>query len=209
MKKLFVCLHAGINYLARFPILYDDPMIEPQHGLPIPTANTLCRAVPDNYSIFYHDEHVFKLFDTQSCYKHNLEVLEMVGYFEDLSVTDLSDSGRFQCLTYKYLQGGHYPTMYISCKMFMDVAKVLKLLHGADLVHGDIRLANIIFDSERDTGYIIDFDLTDKVGTKYPPGYNHIHERHPTAQSNLKREFVHDIYSLCYVTKDCLDIVFA
>ena len=49
----------------------------------------------------------------------------------------------------------------------------LQKLHTNDFVHSDIRIENLVFDDHGTTAWLIDFDLTGKVGTLYPPNYNH------------------------------------
>lgn len=203
MKKLFVSLHAGINYLLHHPISYTVPMIEPKLGLQFTVSESLCRTKRESYRVFHHGEHVYKLFDTQSCVKPNREVLGMVEYFEDLSSEPLSNDERFQYLKYKYIHGDCNTHTYTK-KMFLSIANTLKILHNHNLVHSDVRFSNMVFDSDK--GYLIDFDLTDKVGSLYPGGYNSIEERHKGARANKERKFEHDTFSLCAVISRLLNI---
>ena len=50
--------------------------------------------------------------------------------------------------------------------------KTLDKFHKLGYVHGDIRVANLIFCNDSMTAHIIDYDLTTKVGKKYPNDYN-------------------------------------
>ena len=204
MKKLFASLHAGVHYLVHHPVLYKNvSVIEPLQGVELDTCNSLCRTKLDSYRVFCRKEHVYKLFDTHSCVKPNVEVLRIVEYFEDLSLDILSNDGRFQCLKYKYINGG-CDIQTCTSGMFLSIAETLKILHSKDFVHSDVRLSNMVFDSDENKGYLIDFDLTDKAGTVYPHNYNEIEERHKNARKNMKREFEHDIFSLCFIIESKL-----
>lgn len=205
MKKLFVSLHAGINYLVHHPISYTDvAVIEPKMDLQFTVLESLWWRKRESYKIFHHEGYVYKLFDTHSCMKSNRKVLDMVDYFEDLSLENLSNDGRFQCLRYKFIHGDDIQKY--TREMFLSVAETLKILHSNGLVHSDVRLSNMVFDSGKNIGYLIDFDLTDKVGSLYPEGYNSIKERHGGARANKGRKFEHDTFSLCVVISRLLNI---
>jgi len=58
-------------------------------------------------------------------------------------------------------------------KQFLPMLQDLQKLHTNDFVHSDIRIENLVFDDHGTTAWLIDFDLIGKVGTLYPPNYNH------------------------------------
>ena len=205
MKKLFIALRAGIKYLLKCPISYSDSTICPRIDLSFGNKSILSRC--GNYRAFRSENFVYKLFDTESGEKPNAELLKSTGYFEDVTVTQLSSDGRFLCLTYKYIEGkvGSYNA---SPQKFAAVAKTLKVLHDKGYVHSDVRDANVVFGNEQDAGYLVDFDLADKEGTRYPDSYNSasIAERHPTAWRGNPRRYIHDIHALQKLIKKYLGL---
>eukprot|EP00039_Didymoeca_costata_P011049 m.151838 g.151838 ORF g.151838 m.151838 type:complete len:478 (-) comp15045_c1_seq3:445-1878(-) len=78
------------------------------------------------------------------------------------------------------------------------VSSVLEL-HKMGYVHGDIRQMNMLFSRNRNDAYLIDFDFSDKPGTKYPTGFR-VHGletwRHPEIEKNNALQYKHDVYSL-------------
>ena len=68
------------------------------------------------------------------------------------------------------------------------IENCLGRMHEKEIVHSDVRLANMVF-LQDGSGKLIDFDLADKVGTGYPVNYNYeFDERHPTAKSSQPRK---------------------
>ena len=91
-------------------------------------------------------------------------------------------------------------------EQFIQIGNILKLIHEKKLVHGDIRLANLIFGTynpDRSTSYIIDFDFTSAAGEQYPGTYNgSLYVRHPNAKPYEAKKFDHDWYSLFYICQE-------
>ena len=84
---------------------------------------------------------------------------------------------------------------------FKPILETLDKLHGLDYVHSDIRIENIVF-LENASAKLIDFDLADNVGTKYPIGYNNSLEcQHPEAQPDFPRQKCHDRFSIISIIK--------
>ena len=54
----------------------------------------------------------------------------------------------------------------------MAVLNQVRIMNGLDYVHGDLLPRNLVFSA--DNGYVIDFDLTRKVGGRYVSKYNHV-----------------------------------
>ena len=87
------------------------------------------------------------------------------------------------------------------CADFLPIIKALDVLHTHRYVHSDVRSDNLVF-SKHDSK-LLDFDLSDEVGTSYPYTYNHhgIPERHPTAKAGQPRSTVHDKYAIVNIMK--------
>ena len=71
-------------------------------------------------------------------------------------------------------------------------------------VHGDIRLANLIFDNDSIDGYLIDYDLSGRNGiSTYPPGYYfNLLVRHPDARAGNLMYQSHDQHSLTIISDE-------
>ena len=121
-------------------------------------------------------------------------------YLCNSSLLKLTDDARVQCLRYKYNEGSHNPTSHTQ---FETIFRDLCSLHAHDFVHGDIRSQNLVFSSNGEGAWMIDFDLAGKEGSRYPRGYNHhgIDERHQTAMACYPRKKVHDLHGLQVIIK--------
>jgi hypothetical protein len=78
------------------------------------------------------------------------------------------DEGKDVCiLVMPFLEGNHYP----SCAGdFLPIVNQIEEMHKNGHVHGDLRLANVIFNGEK--SQIIDFDWSGEVRKKcYPDGW--------------------------------------
>ena len=143
----------------------------------------------DSTRVFLSDRTVYKFYTKGDHKCHNHDIMERLGYFDNLRVTDI---GRHHfLLSYSVLLGSVAPS---TPKQISSVLKWIAVLHKNQLVHGDIRIGNIVFSGE--DGFLIDFDLTAKCGTPYPMTYNNLAERHPTAIRGNRRTYLHDYYAL-------------
>lgn len=196
MMHFFYVLYAAVNYLTHHCFEADVPYCSPIPGLEF-TGDDLLSA-SHRLRVFVHDGFVYKLYDTSSTSKPNVDILKNFEYFMSLSLHDLNGTGRFKCLKYQYLDGDHVSR---SKGGFIVIAKILLKLHRLGYVHGDIRDANVIFGNEN--AWIIDFDICDKENALYPVDYNHnnISERHSGARAQLPMKKDHDIYSLIQLIK--------
>ena len=103
---------------------------------------------------------------------------------------------------YPFVDGTHMPT---SPEQFAQVLQHLARLHSADppIVHGDIRLSNIVF-GEKDSK-LIDFDLSGVAGQmQYPLGFNvkiQDGKRHPGARKWNPLQIEHDRFSMAFIMK--------
>lgn len=191
MQRLFYVLYGAVHYLTRSPLETEFPTFSPFKNLEFNVDDLLSKN--GQYRVFCRGELVYKLYDDSSSSKPNLAVLRLFSYFESLTLKDLNHTGRFKCLMYKYLDGDHESG---NCLLFVPIAEILLKLHENGYVHGDVRLANIIFGT--DTAWIIDFDICNRVNASYPEDYNHINipERHREARANMPMKKEHDVYSL-------------
>ena len=81
---------------------------------------------------------------------------------------------------------------------WLEILLLIQKMHEIGFVHGDLLPRNVIFDSEG-RGYVIDFDLSRKVGDKYVRGYNHLDFqdfRHNGAKAGEEMTKDHDLHSL-------------
>ena len=62
-------------------------------------------------------------------------------------------------------------------KDFKGVCEMLKEMHELGYCHGDVRNNNIVFNGI--STHLIDFDLSGKVGQKYPAGYRGYSKKFP------------------------------
>jgi hypothetical protein len=112
---------------------------------------------------------------------------------------------KLQIICYDKVPGVHYPT-YIE-HILQVVCKIQKL-HSNNIVHGDIRLANIVFSESNDahiTSTIIDFDYSgvenesrysSRFNTNIPDGC-----RHETAIADAPLKKEHDIFAIQWICK--------
>ena len=198
-RKLACVLYACIHYLC------DKPVIQ---GRSITDVAVKC----EQGSVEHHDQithrvveclatakshQIHKYYDTEEydqC-NHNYELIAELDLLPNTTLQQLSSDGRFHRLSYDYINER------LLIPMFVDFARVLETLsklHDRDLVHSDVRLSNIVF--TENGGHLIDFDLVNKVNTRYSISYNYnttdISERHIEARPYMPRTKEHDRYSI-------------
>ena len=101
----------------------------------------------------------------------------------------------FKLVKYNLINGSHVPH-------FSPILKSLKKIHDLGMVHGDIRLCNLVFGEAESDSYIIDFDIASKEGTLYCVNYNRsVPERHPSIKctDTPKLSKAHDRYSIATI----------
>lgn len=199
-KALLFTLYYGLqtllvgNVTTSIPLSCNQPKRFPL--TPLKTGDK------DQISVFKEGERVTKYYDSNYKLKQpNLAIVEKYSDLEDVKLHYITLDHRIQCLSYKYVEGNHDPT---SITQFVDVLDTLNKLHDNNIVHSDVRLANIVFTAEKT--YLIDFDLAEGVGEDYPAGYAILEERHPAARALSPREKCHDRYSLWYIIHVCLNV---
>lgn len=112
--------------------------------------------------------------------------------------TTLSNDKRFYMLEYNYVRekDKHFRTL----NDYKAIMETLDKLHDNGYVHSDVRELNLLFPFHNTiTAKLIDFDLMDLIGTRYPKGYNHLEERHAEAKAGNGRKTLHDRYSLVHI----------
>ena len=152
-------------------------------------------------NVYKLNNHVYKLFDTNYSTKVNNDLVEKIlgkNYLSEMAVQQLTRKGCYCLLTYQYI----LPASGVrTLDDFKPVAVALQKLHDAKYVHSDVRMANIVFTDDGNSK-LIDFDLTDKIDTLYPKGYNDdFPERHPEANERGVRKIVHDRFSFIYLIR--------
>ncbi len=119
----------------------------------------------------------------------------------------VSADQNFRVLSYRRLPGDWRPT---HVGQLMSLSRALRCLVKAGIVHGDIRLCNIIFApiDASDPAYVshlIDFDVSRPVGSTYPVQLSsNIRDgaRHPDALlPNAIMQHAHDYHSFLYVLR--------
>jgi len=107
-------------------------------------------------------------------------------------------------LRYHFIEGS---TCKPSAKGWVQILKLVKAMHEIDYVHGDLLPQNVLFGGFGE-GYLIDFDLSRKVGSGYVSGYNYepfSSTRHRNARAGEAMEKEHDIHSLREMSKMLFD----
>jgi len=100
-------------------------------------------------------------------------------------------------LEYPFVHGSHSPNQIGD---FIPIVKLLAEMHEQKIVHGDVRLANMIFSGDK--SLLIDFDMSGKLDPEnpplYPKGYQRVDdtERHADAKQCQPILPAHDMFSL-------------
>lgn len=167
--------------------------------------NDLSKVDPNRIAVFQKGDRVLKYYDSEAIEwnfrKPNVEILKSCTKLTNVKLDDITTDHRIQCLSYDFVDGNHQPT---SVKQFVGILETLHMLHEKNIVHSDVRLANMIFHA--DNSHLIDFDLADKENTDYPRGYTKLVERLKETVQFSKRKKLHDRHSVKYVIEICLDV---
>lgn len=112
-----------------------------------------------------------------------------------------SNNDTLSVISYDFLEGCHWPS---KASHLLGVWHQLNMMHKENIVHGDIRLSNLVF-TENGEGHIIDFDLSGVSGKKsYCSNYNvdiNDGERHQDAVPGKLLFVDHDYHSFMYICK--------
>ena len=190
VKKFLSLTYGAIHWL-----LCDEERKSSRPRGPRPMKDLeLCESYSNR--VFLKDGRIYKFYETDGTKKPNVKLLEKLDYMKPVKHWKLSD--KFELVSYPYLEGNDTPQ---KCEQFISIGNILDSLHRKGLVHGDIRVGNLIFGPPRESkSYIIDFDYTSQAGDLYPSTYNgDLEERHPKAKANQQKDFIHDWHSLCYI----------
>ena len=193
LAQFFCMLYVGVKYLLHSPIkstMAPRPIDDDKLKLNYYAKHT------NPCVLISEDNFIYKLYDTVRN-KPQLEVAKLV--LSDATVEQLSDDGRYCYLKYKYRAEDDNPKWNFVQKILNQLHKI----HEEGYVHSDIRRQNIVFGRH---ACIIDFDLAEKEGVKYPFTYNSssdIEERHPKAEADLPREKIHDVHALDVIIRNC------
>jgi hypothetical protein len=113
------------------------------------------------------------------------------------SLDEGDPNGLVHLLEMEYINSDWSNVVHVSS--FTKIVQDLRSLHQKQLVHGDIRLANML-----STGRLLDFDYVRQ--SEYPPGLTTISDgsRHKEVVDNILKESVghllkmraHDVYSM-------------
>jgi hypothetical protein len=157
----------------------------PCHGVPTCLRRHSVRIANDVYKVFDNR-------NSTATQAHQASVR-----FLSAEVVVNAFQGRLVIIKYPHIDGSHIPHNY---QQFHHIMEELMQMHSQGWVHGDIRLANMIFHSENNDSRLIDFDFAGVAGTAvYPAGYNHNIKdgfRHRDAVSAALLQPLHDVYSL-------------
>ena len=198
---LLCTLKAGVEHLIKYNSLVQSTPL---------TFLTPFKEM-ENYDILgprkltFHNKHnntVFKFYDRGIRLEENLNLDAMrtlvrdVKPLEGMKLTPVSDTSRLYELSYKYVEDGDHP---LTLQSFFGVVSTLCEMHRRNLVHGDIRLPNMVFGAEK--SFLIDFDFVGKNNSdRYPRHYNsQLCERHKDATPGGKMMLIHDRHSLKYI----------
>ncbi|KAG7344765.1 hypothetical protein IV203_032296 [Nitzschia inconspicua] len=149
------------------------------------------------------DGKVFKAYDYESSdFRPNMDLIrEFVD--EKATMWRLEWYNKLAIVEMCYHESDWFSENPVTC--YISILEQLQKLHGKDLVHGDIRLMNLLT-----SGHIIDFDF---VGREhYPEGLNQLDTdgcRHPEVEEailchrvkKLKLSKEHDTFSMAKVMK--------
>ena len=206
-EALLCTLYATVHYLM------ENGMLNISKPLTIPEpfkdmkGYSIC-GVTNRVFLEKRSNVVFKFFDTDhrgdDFFNHSImeQLIEKCpSILPEVKLTSIAS--RVYILTYKYIPGREGEPYDL--KDFVGVVQTLICMHRHGFVHGDIRLANMVF-TEDGTSHLIDFDFVGKHGmSDYFDHFNYqLDERHPEAFPGRKMKMEHDRHSLAYVIeKQC------
>ncbi len=195
-KPLLATLSIGLQSLGTAPIYYQaltSPIsFKDDNVIPLQTTEhnrTFLRTLHDG------SKKVVKFFDNvDEARLSNVDIMRAAGV--NVELEEVTDDKRISCLSYDYYPGDHKPKCL---DHFHNIVCMLDKLHSAGYVHGDIRLANLVFGNDG-KGYLIDFDLAGLEGSLYPRLYERNFDvRHGQAIAGMEMCKSHDRYSLAII----------
>ena len=183
-RALLCTLYAGVQFLLKMHALAVDH----------PPRRMVLEQFLER--VIRNQEYVLKWFDSEvwPFRKVNKSVMDLLN----IPYEELLHYHPLTILKLPFIDGSHKPE---GPEHFSGALKQLSVLHDNNIVHGDIRLSNIIFD-KIGSSHLIDFELAGKEDIDhYPSGYNcfNIRERHPGAKPGGLMRMDHDKYSMLYL----------
>ncbi len=195
-KPLLATLSIGLQSLGTEPIRYlalTSPVPFKDENVTPLKANEHNRT----YLRTLHDgsKKVVKFFDNlDEARLSNVDIIRTAGV--NVELKEVTDDKRISYISHDYYDGDHKPQCL---NHFHNIVCMLDKLHSAGYVHGDVRLANLVFGNDG-KGYLIDFDLARLEGTRYPRGYeSNFVVRHDRAFVGIKMCKSHDRHSLAII----------
>lgn len=186
---------AGCRHLCDHPLFRDKYLVNPEPFQDMEEFKILGSKCPSR--TFKNCETVCKVFDTREEYyfRPNVEFLATYGGIT-AEEEALTKDNRIILLRYPFMKGDHDPR---HMAQFLPICDVLDEMHKASIVHGDVRIENMIFGECN--SYLIDFDMAAEKDSRYPDVFNvlNIPERHSGAKRGWKMLPSHDIHSLKYI----------
>ena len=155
----------------------------------------------DTSQLYRHGNRMFKWYDNSLKDIKEPHRRPVHFQFEALQLNPIIHtlSPRVHLLEYPYLEGNHQ----LACvNHAISLVEKLQQLHHNGIVHGDIRLANIVCGEADQEAWFIDMDYSGSEEEAYPEGWNHAiidGERHPDATAKQKLRKEHDYFALSFV----------
>jgi hypothetical protein len=211
---------SGGDYLRLIHILVSWVELCKSFLLPTPPLVLDHQCLPNlipvkNANVFLRNGRAFKSYDyrekdLESCYWRDPQYY---FHFVDGCRWEVNEP-KLKIISYDMIPGVHQPSCIDHLIKFL---LQLSQVHQKEIVHGDIRLSNIIFNSHPEVGSsahpevgssatvwvpqatIIDYDMSGPEATRvYPPRYAQSipdGKRHPDALPEAPLRYSHDIYS--------------
>ena len=157
-------------------------------------------------NVAFGSGHVWKAYDYRG---RNVDPSERRSH--NLSLTYISgckvvcQSEDLVLIRYPYSEGTHRPH---SVGQWIALLRCVQRLHRDGVVHGDLRLSNVVFSStSSDVATIIDYDFAGRVEEKkYPPHFNRDIDdgaRARSAAAGRQLLFEHDWFAVAAMMKKC------
>lgn len=149
--------------------------------------------------VFQEENTIYKFFDHRKLQvPDNHAVVQDLKLLPDFTFQYMTLDKRFSMVTYTFIEGTHTPT---NSKEFEGIFKQLHVIHENRLVHGDLRIENVVFNDK--LSYLIDFDFMAAEDMPYPIRYNDsLPYRHADAQELEPMRISHDRFSLAAMLLD-------
>ena len=193
-KALLCTIYVAVHYLI------DHPIVQYSAFKPQPKKNLELEQLVDNNIRVYTDSNntkVYKFFETEGSEEPNEKLLSDLSI--DCSLNDFTDDGAYRILELNFIKGNH--DLPNNLHSFRGALEKLSEVHMKGMVHGDIRIPNILFSEGNST--LIDFDLARYIGQRYPLNYKHYPGRHTEALPGAVMEICHDKFAFAKIIKAC------